>query len=187
MGSPVWWRLQSRREACKHQNSTSNQLTRSSCTPNWSPRRPPSFYFSVWWRQVLEYNATYVTATTTITAETPSTTLTTLTSGRQTNSWKIVQPIRSTPSAGRSIRRCVETWGLSVDVATSRTRRTGRATPPCWRSTTPRSAPARSRGATLPTCISCLPLSCQLSAWPSSSTRRAGQPNSPHSVPPPSL
>jgi len=187
MGSPVWWRLQSRREACKHQNSTSNQLTSSSCTPNWSPRRRPSFYSSVWWRQVLGYNATYVTATTTITAETPSTTLTTPACRRQTNSCKIVQTIRSTPSAGRSIRRCVETWGLSVDVATSRTRRTGRATPPSWRSTTPRSAPARRTAATLPACISCPPPSCQLSASPSSSTRQAGQPHSPHSVPRPSL
>merc|ERR1711997_1130275 len=36
------------------------------------------------------------------------TTLTTPESRRQTNSCKIVQTIRSTPSAGRSIRRCVE-------------------------------------------------------------------------------
>merc|ERR1711997_1099257 len=82
----------------------------------------------------------------------------------------------------------VETCGLSVDVATSLTRRTGRATPPSWRSTTPRSAPARLMDATLPACTSCLLPSCQPSPWPSSSTRRPpGQPDSPHSVPPPSL
>ena len=39
-----------------------------------------------------------------------------------------------------------------MDVATSLTRRTGRATPPSWRSTTPRSAPARLMDATLPAC-----------------------------------
>ena len=48
--------------------------------------------------------------------------------------------------------QCVETWGLSAGVATSRTRRTGRATPPFWRSTTPRSAPAIRMAATLPAC-----------------------------------
>merc|ERR1711953_704693 len=51
----------------------------------------------------------HVIATTAITAETPSTTLTVLTSRRQTNSCKNVELISSTLSAGRSIRKCAET------------------------------------------------------------------------------
>merc|ERR1712223_1222980 len=116
-------------------------------------------------------NVTSATHTTTSTAATPSTSRTHPMSRRHKSSWPIAPQMAKNTSAGKSTRTCAVTRGSSGAAGTRRTPRAATATPPCWRSTTRRSAPATRTAATPPAC-SASPLPCRLLwVWPTCFTR----------------
>merc|ERR1711884_140327 len=95
-------------------------------------------------------NVTSATHTTTSTAATPSTSRTHPMSRRHKSSWPSAPQMAKNTSAGKSTRTCAVTRGSSGAVGTRLTPRAVTATPPCWRSTTLRSAPATTTAATPP-------------------------------------